>query len=56
MSWEEGRRNILINRRDHGVSDTRRPTMRSVMQDSHPPISEVMTPYSDDPIRLWEEV
>jgi len=55
-SWEEGRRNILINRRDHGVSDTRRPTMRSVMQGFSPTdLIEVMTPYSEDPVRLWEE-
>ncbi len=54
-SWEEGRRNI-INRMDYGVHGTPRPTMRSVMQGFSPTdLIEVMTPDSEDPVRLWEE-
>lgn len=55
--WEESRRkNILINRMDYGISDAPKPTMRSVMQGFSPTdLIEVVTPYSENPIRLWDE-
>ena len=70
-SFDEGRRTPLINRMDkkafyypgddyYALTNVLRhhskPTMRSVMQGFSPTdLIEVMTPYSDDPVRLWEE-